>query len=147
MSFVKRIFEILFENKITVVKDCVEINAIRAENNREMSEQSKKLKRNNILSRKTTVACNVKNKRLDSPTNQREEQKASSRLYCWFCLVPYSNLLIFKCEQCQQDYCERCKWQMHNCTVCGYDLSNTSYRDYCREKKARQANKDLNHEF
>ena len=70
-----------------------------------------------------------------------EISESTREFSCPICLVSYHGYSIFKCEKCDQPFCERCKWSVYTCGRCGYDLTDSACRDYHREKVVRSASR------
>ena len=143
MFVLKNMFNRLLENKMAVVADYYEVKLMEDKKRRKEDDHSCQ---RNDPSAPSFVYNNDESASL--PNTSKEIQKTSMEISestqgfrCPTCLVSYRGYLVFKCEKCEQPFCEQCKWIVYTCGKCGYDLTNSACRDYHREKVVRSASR------
>ena len=145
MSIAKYLFRKALENKMVVVTDYYDI--MESKRKGEKEENYKQL-----VDQSTPPSGCAGNDSASLFGASKGIRKATQKvlkpddqdLSCPICLAFYHAYLIFKCENCEQPFCERCKWNVHNCNMCGYNLTNSACRDYHRERVVRCVSNILN---
>ena len=143
MFVLKNMFNRLLENKMAVVADYYEVKLMEDKKRRKEDDHScrriDQSKPSVIYSDDESTSLPITSKGIQKTSMEISESTQGFR--CPTCLVSYRGYLIFKCEKCEQPFCERCKWSVYTCGRCGYDLTGSACRDYHRERIIRSASR------
>ena len=131
MIVLKNMFKRLLENKMTVVADYCEVKLMKDKKGREGDDSY--WQRIDHSTPPFIYGDNESATLLGTVKGIESTREFS----CPICLVSYHGYSIFKCEKCDQPFCERCKWSVYTCGRCGYDLTGSACRDYHRERVIR----------
>ena len=107
MIALKNMFERLLENKVAVVADYYEVKLM--EDKKRRDEDDSYYRR---IDQSTPPFVYSDNESATILGTVDKEIQSMRELSCPTCLVSYHGYLIFKCEKCEQPFCERCKWSV-----------------------------------